>query len=80
VCATRYACLAQWVTRAALTRAGGIAYLPENLVADRIASGDLIQVLDDCSPKFDGFLSLPNDINSGYAMHRGANPRERDGP
>jgi DNA-binding transcriptional LysR family regulator len=33
----------------------GIAYLPENLVDRHIASGDLILVLDDWSPKFAGY-------------------------
>ena len=33
----------------------GIAYLPENLVTPHIASGRLIQVLDDWSPLFSGY-------------------------
>lgn len=33
----------------------GIAYLPENLVVDHIASGQLLQVLDDWSPMFAGY-------------------------
>lgn len=33
----------------------GIAYLPENLVEHYIASGQLALVLDDWSPKFDGY-------------------------
>ena len=33
----------------------GIAYLPENLVEADIASGRLVQVLDDWSPFFDGY-------------------------
>lgn len=33
----------------------GIAYLPENLVTPQIASGRLIQVLDDWSPLFSGY-------------------------
>jgi DNA-binding transcriptional LysR family regulator len=33
----------------------GIAYLPENLVARDIASGRLVQVLDDWSPMFAGY-------------------------
>jgi DNA-binding transcriptional LysR family regulator len=33
----------------------GIAYLPENIVASDIASGRLIQVLDDWSPMFPGY-------------------------
>lgn len=33
----------------------GIAYLPEDLVDRHIASGDLILVLDDWSPKFSGY-------------------------
>lgn len=33
----------------------GIAFLPENLVERHIASGDLVQVLDDWCPKFPGY-------------------------
>lgn len=33
----------------------GIAYLPENIVAGHIASGRLLQVLDDWSPSFAGY-------------------------
>ena len=33
----------------------GIAYVPENRVADEIASGRLVQVLDDWSPMFAGY-------------------------
>lgn len=33
----------------------GIAYLPENLVEADIASGRLVQILDDWSPFFDGY-------------------------
>src|SRR6478672_11645506 len=39
----------------------GIAYVPEDLVASRIASGELELVLDDWSPLFDGyFLYYPS--------------------
>lgn len=39
----------------------GIAYVPENIVERRIASGELVQVLDDWSPFFDGyFLYYPS--------------------
>jgi DNA-binding transcriptional LysR family regulator len=39
----------------------GIAYLPENLVQSDIASGRLVQVLDDWSPMFPGyFLYYPS--------------------
>ncbi|QPC89576.1 LysR family transcriptional regulator [Mesorhizobium sp. INR15] len=39
----------------------GIAYVPENIVAQHIASGLLVQVLDDWSPFFDGyFLYYPS--------------------
>lgn len=39
----------------------GIAYVPENIVERQIASGELIQVLDDWSPFFDGyFLYYPS--------------------
>ena len=34
----------------------GIAYVPENIVEQQIASGVLIQVLDDWSPFFDGYF------------------------
>lgn len=33
----------------------GIAYVPEDMVAQRIRSGELIVVLDDWSPQFDGY-------------------------
>ena len=33
----------------------GIAFLPEDLVDRHVASGDLILVLDDWSPKFAGY-------------------------
>ncbi len=39
----------------------GIAYVPENIVERQIASGSLVQVLDDWSPFFDGyFLYYPS--------------------
>jgi DNA-binding transcriptional LysR family regulator len=39
----------------------GIAYVPENIVERHIASGELIHVLDDWSPFFDGyFLYYPS--------------------
>ena len=39
----------------------GIAYVPEDIVAAEIASGALVQVLDDWSPMFDGyFLYYPS--------------------
>ncbi|GLR54662.1 LysR family transcriptional regulator [Shinella yambaruensis] len=39
----------------------GIAYVPENIVERHIASGKLVQVLDDWSPFFDGyFLYYPS--------------------
>lgn len=39
----------------------GIAYVPDNIVERHIASGDLVQVLDDWSPFFDGyFLYYPS--------------------
>ena len=39
----------------------GIAYVPENIVERQIASGLLVQVLDDWSPFFDGyFLYYPS--------------------
>lgn len=42
------------ITQAAL--AGfGIGYVPENIVADHVAAGDLVLLLDDWSPKFEGY-------------------------
>ena len=39
----------------------GIAYVPEDIVAQQLASGALVQVLDDWSPLFDGyFLYYPS--------------------
>jgi len=39
----------------------GIAYVPDSMVANALASGDLDQVLDDWSPPFDGyFLYYPS--------------------
>jgi DNA-binding transcriptional LysR family regulator len=39
----------------------GIAYVPDNIVEQHLASGELIQVLDDWSPLFDGyFLYYPS--------------------
>ena len=39
----------------------GIAYLPNSIVEPHLASGDLVQVLDDWSPFFDGyFLYYPS--------------------
>jgi DNA-binding transcriptional LysR family regulator len=38
----------------------GIAYVPENLATDAVASGRLVQLLDDWSPTFSGYhLSYP---------------------
>ena len=42
----------------------GIAYVPENIVERHIACGELVQVLDDWSPFFDGyFLYYPSRRN-----------------
>ncbi|MPS69244.1 MAG: LysR family transcriptional regulator [Novosphingobium sp.] len=39
----------------------GIAYVPENIVEQHVASGALVQILDDWSPLFDGyFLYYPS--------------------
>ena len=39
----------------------GIAYVPENLTTDAVASGRLVQLLDDWSPSFSGYhLSYPS--------------------
>ena len=34
----------------------GIAYVPEDIVADHIKSGDFVMLLDEWSPKFDGYF------------------------
>jgi len=45
----------------AATSGYGIAYVPESIVVAHIASGQLMQVLDDWSPFFDGyFLYYPS--------------------
>lgn len=47
----------------------GIAYLPENIVTDRIESGDLMLVLDDWSPPFDGyFIYYPSKRQNSAAF------------
>jgi DNA-binding transcriptional LysR family regulator len=47
----------------------GIAYVPENIVADHIESGDLIVVLDDWSPIFDGyFIYYPSKRQNSAAF------------
>lgn len=33
----------------------GVAYVPESLVTDHLATGELVQVLDDWSPRFSGY-------------------------
>lgn len=39
----------------------GIAYVPESIVGDRVATGSLVRILDDWSPFFDGyFLYYPS--------------------
>lgn len=53
----------------AALNAYGIAYLPENLVQDDIASGRLVQVLDDWSPMFSGYyLYYPNRRQNSAAF------------
>jgi DNA-binding transcriptional LysR family regulator len=34
----------------------GIAYLPEDIVLEHLASGDLVLLLDDWSPRFAGYF------------------------
>ncbi|MBN9434150.1 MAG: LysR family transcriptional regulator [Bosea sp.] len=47
----------------------GIAYVPEDLVADHVAAGRLVQVLDDWSPFFPGyFLYYPSRRQLSPAM------------
>jgi DNA-binding transcriptional LysR family regulator len=47
----------------------GIAYVPENIVADHIKSGDLVVVLDDWSPIFDGyFIYYPSKRQNSAAF------------
>lgn len=47
----------------------GIAYLPENIVAEHIKSGELVQVLDDWSPLFDGyFIYYPSSRQNSAAF------------
>ncbi len=47
----------------------GVAYLPENLVADQVKSGSLVQVLDDWSPYFEGyFIYYPSKRQNSAAF------------
>lgn len=47
----------------------GIAYIPEDLVADHIESGALVQVLDDWSPYFEGyFIYYPSKLQNSAAF------------
>lgn len=47
----------------------GIAYVPENIVADHIKSGDLVLVLDEWSPLFDGyFIYYPSKRQNSAAF------------
>lgn len=47
----------------------GIAYLPENIVADRIRSGALVLALDEWSPLFDGyFIYYPSKRQNSAAF------------
>lgn len=39
----------------AALRGYGIAYVPEDMVTDHVASGDLVLLLDDWSPRFSGY-------------------------
>ncbi len=53
----------------AALRGFGLAYIPENLVAEHIAAGSLIQVLDDWSPFFPGYyLYYPSRRQMSPAM------------
>ena len=47
----------------------GIAYLPEDMVAQHIQSGELVVVLDDWSPMFDGyFIYYPRSRQNSAAF------------
>ncbi|CDM63053.1 hypothetical protein LPU83_pLPU83d_1683 (plasmid) [Rhizobium favelukesii] len=47
----------------------GLAYLPESFVSDRIKNGDLIQVLDEWCPLFEGYyLYYPNRRQNNPAL------------
>lgn len=47
----------------------GIAYVPEDIVAEYIKSGALVQVLGDWSPAFDGyFLYYPSKRQNSAAF------------
>ena len=51
---------AEFMIRAALDGVG-LAFLLEDYVSDRIVRGDLVRVLEDWCPPFDGyFLSYPS--------------------
>jgi len=47
----------------------GIAYVPENIVAQHLQSGELVLVLDDWSPTFDGyFIYYPSSRQTSAAF------------
>ncbi len=47
----------------------GIAYLPEDMAAQHVRSGELVVVLDDWSPKFDGyFIYYPTSRQNSAAF------------
>lgn len=47
----------------------GLAYVPESFVSDRIKNGDLVQVLDDWCPLFEGYyLYYPNRRQNNPAL------------
>lgn len=47
----------------------GIAYVPDNIVADHVKSGDLVVALDEWSPLFDGyFIYYPNTRQNSAAF------------
>lgn len=47
----------------------GIAYLPEDMVGDELSSGDLVIVLDEWSPMFDGyFIYFPTSRQNSAAF------------
>jgi DNA-binding transcriptional LysR family regulator len=47
----------------------GIAYLPEDIVTRQVRSGELVIVLDEWSPKFDGYyLYYPTSRQNSAAF------------
>jgi DNA-binding transcriptional LysR family regulator len=71
---------------AAAVQGFGIAYAPEDMVAHRVLAGELVVVLDDWSPKFDGYyIYYPTSRQNSAALrvvvdalrYQGGRPRRR---